>query len=290
MKVALFGNSTKIHSGATVAAITSSLEKAGIDFIVENELLPLLPEHLQKSINGSRNECAAAADVIFSIGGDGTLLRSAVTAHSYNKPIAGINLGKLGFLAEVSVDAIDRFVSDLRNDKLRKEERLLLQLTAGGESFIAFNDFVIDKGGWPRMIELRLSVDGSFVSSVYADGLIVATPAGSTGYSLSTGGSVIIPSANVIALSAIAPHTMTMRPMIVPGNACISVTAASPSGKTNLIADGQTTIEYDTPVEFTVEKHPRPLHLLRFGEELYYETLRKKLLLGADTRLGGTTL
>jgi len=152
------------------------------------------------------------------------------------------------------------------------------------DDFFAVNDLVIDKGAWPKMIELTISVEDEYVTTFSADGLIVATPTGSTGYSLSVGGPIVSPKAEVIALSPISPHSLTMRPLVLPSNEKIFITANSMHTKVQVNCDGQRVMEFPPPLEIVISKSEKPLKLVHMDSANYFKILRSKLLWGLDVR------
>jgi len=215
------------------------------------------------------------------------MLATAFHAHSYDKPVLGLNIGKLGFLAEVDISQMDIIIKDIKEGNYQIQERMVLTAdcdTYTGGKFIAINDIVIDKGGWPKMIEITAQVDGEYVSTFSADGVIIATPIGSTGYSLSTGGPVVSPSAGAITLSPISPHSLTMRPLVLSSEQEIVIKADSPHNEIQISCDGQRVYHIPPPLEIKIVKSAKPLKLVHTSVTTYFETLRNKLLWGVDVR------
>ncbi len=227
------------------------------------------------------------SDIIVSIGGDGTMLTTAYAARLTQTPLVGINYGKLGFLAEFDINSINDLVLSIKNKKYYIEERMALSGYCKSEKDIelyAINDIVIDRGRWPKMIELTVKADDEYVSTFSADGIIVATPTGSTGYSLSTGGPIVSPKTDVITLSPISPHTLTMRPLVLAGSQKITVTARSPHKNIQVICDGQRVHYFKPPATINIFKSDKMLKLVHTSEKNYFEILRKKLFWGLDIR------
>lgn len=169
----------------------------------------------------SDEELSKNCDVVISIGGDGTLLHTAYHSRFTQTPLVGVNFGKLGFLTEYDTDRIDDLITNLQKGNLIIEKRNTLQgkcLSEESDSLYAINDIVIDRGKYPKMIEITIEIDNEHVSTFSADGIIIATPTGSTGYSLSTGGPIVNPQTKAITLSPISPHTLTMRPLVISSN------------------------------------------------------------------------
>ncbi|MCH7516549.1 MAG: NAD(+)/NADH kinase [Bacteroidetes bacterium] len=226
-------------------------------------------------------------DLIISIGGDGTMLTTAYQAQFYEKPVLGLNIGKLGFLAEVDISQIDKIIKDIKNENYQVQERMVItgeSVNYPVEKLYAINDIVIDKGGWPKMIEITVLVDGEHVATFSADGVIVATPIGSTGYALSTGGPVVSPSAGAITICPISPHSLTMRPLVLSSNQEIIIKADSLHSEIRISCDGQRVYHIPPPIEIKIVKSEKPLKLIHTSVTTYFQTLRNKLLWGIDVR------
>jgi len=226
-------------------------------------------------------------DLIVSIGGDGTLLTASYDGREYGTPMLGINFGKLGFLAEYEINNLDRLISELEFGEYIIEERMTLCgecANESGETLFATNDIVVDKGHWPKMIEIELKIDDKYVSTFSADGIIISTPTGSTGYSLSVGGPIVNPKAKVITISPISPHALTMRPLVIGDEQKVSITVKSEHEKIHVSCDGQRVSNYNSPKEFIIYSSKTPIKLLRTKSTSYYEILRNKLYWGIDVR------
>ena len=259
-------------------------------------------------------ELAKASDVIFSIGGDGTMLLAArAISHANPKTqLIGVNAGKLGFLSENPPEEIDALIDDLASGSLVIEERLMLNASVrseSGESLLvkqdnlvpsragtslqkvtlnALNEVVIDNYGSTRMLTLEVYVGSALMGVIRADGIMVATPTGSTGYAVSAGGPIIEPTSQVMLLTAIAPHSLNVRPIIVPQDAVIRVRSITEeTHQVLVVADGQEQIVVTAPAEIVVRAAPNRLHLLRRKERSYFDLLRTKLFWSADRRDAG---
>ena len=226
-------------------------------------------------------------DVIISIGGDGTLLNTAFHARLTQTPLIGVNFGKLGFLAEYDTDRIDEVITNLNKGNLIIEKRITLQgkcLSEESDTFYAVNDIVIDRGKYPKMIEITIEVDNEYVSTFSADGIIISTPTGSTGYSLSTGGPIVNPRTQAITLSPISPHTLTMRPLVISSDQKVVIKAFSPYQNVQVICDGQRVSYLKTSAVIEIVKSEYDLNLVHNIHKRYFEILRKKLYWGLDIR------
>jgi NAD+ kinase len=224
-------------------------------------------------------------DVVLSLGGDGTLLRGARLACRRGIPILGLNLGHVGFLASAGPEAASRALAHLARADFSIERRLALEArVGGGEPFVAVNDVVVHKGGIARVIRLAVSVDGEPVGPYSADGIIVATPTGSTAYSMSAGGPIVVPSVDALVLTAICPHTLAVRPLVVPAGARITICpldpVPGPESELLVSIDGQVAARIAPGQELLVARAPQPVLLARFGEESFFGRLSRKLQWG----------
>lgn len=291
MLIGIIANITKENVFDVVSSFLVKLKKNNIDYLLTKSLFEennKIKIELDEDFITDDKDIYEKSDVIISIGGDGTMLATAYNAQFYDKPVLGVNLGKLGFLAEANIDQMDKVIADLKNHNYKIEERMLITGEVEGyksEKFFAINDIVIDKGGWPKMIELTVWVDGEYVTTLSADGLIVATPTGSTGYSISVGGPIVSPRTDVITLSPISPHSLTVRPLVLPGDQEILIKADSPHTTVQVNCDGQRSYMFPPPMEIKIKKSQRPLKLIHTSLTTYFETLRNKLLWGIDLRI-----
>jgi len=290
MIIGIIANVTKDNVFDVVSALVRKLKSRELGFLLGDSLFgkrELLSEKIAKTNFADIDKLCKKSDIILSIGGDGTMLASAFKAHKYNKPVMGINLGKLGFLAEANINQMDVFIDDIKKGRYKIDNRIVIESNCCGhkvEKLFAINDIVIDKGGWPKMIDLTIYVDDEYVTTFAADGLIVATPTGSTGYSISTGGPIVSPRADVITLSPISPHSLTVRPLVLSAKQEITITANSLHKELHVNCDGQRVFSFPPPLEIKIKKSERPLMLVHTSLSNYYETLRNKLLWGIDLR------
>ena len=290
MLIGIIANTTKEKVFDVVSSFLVKLKKNNINYILTKSLFEeqgKLRTDQNKNFAADDIEIYKESDIIISIGGDGTMLATAYNAQFYDKPVLGVNLGKLGFLAEVNIEQMDKVISDLKNGNFKIEERMLITAIAEGyksEKFFAINDIVIDKGSWPKMIELTIRIDDEYVTTLSADGLIIATPTGSTGYSISVGGPIVSPKTDVITIAPISPHSLTVRPLVLPGNQVISIKADSLHTAIQVNCDGQRSYSFQPPMEIKIKKSDRPLKLIHTSVTTYFETLRNKLMWGIDLR------
>ena len=290
MLIGIIANITKENIFEVVSSFIQKLKANGLDYILTRTLAEekdKLNIELDEDIPADDSEIYEKSDIIISLGGDGTMLSTAFHAHFYDKPVLGINLGKLGFLVEIDIKSIDKVIDEIKNEEYKVEERMVIEGLCdipSSEKLYAVNDIVIEKGGWPKMIELSAWVDGEYVTTFSADGLIVATPTGSTGYSLSTGGPIVTPTAKAITLAPISPHSLTVRPLVLSSNQEIVIKADSLFKEIQINCDGQRVFSFPPPIEVKIKKSKRPLKLIHTSLTSYFDTLRNKLLWGVDAR------
>jgi NAD+ kinase len=279
MKIGVVGNPTYPDLGSILATLASAGERHGITFYAEENVIPVWP--------GSRPAPLSTApqlDYLLTLGGDGTLLRAARILNGVDTPILGVNLGRVGFLTTISADMLEWALDALARKAHDTEPRLMLYssiVSKGGKARpepVALNDVVVHKGGVARVVRLKVSVDGDEVAQYSADGIIVSTPTGSTAYSMSAGGPIVVPGVDAIVVTAICPHTLAVRPLVLPANANVAIQPIPPWSDDVLVSyDGQvgTTIQQGERLE--VRRAEKPALLVRLGPESYFKRLRKKL-------------
>ena len=233
----------------------------------------------------SKKEMAAEADLIISLGGDGTLLNIAPLVIRPEVPILGVNLGGLGFITEVAVGELESVLSKTLDGDFEVEPRMTLQVRVIGKKgrkrkFRILNDAVIAKGARSRIIDLETHVGDDYLCTYRADGLIISTPTGSTAYSLAAAGPILEPTLGAIVLSPICPHTLTNRPIVVPSNAAIRVTLRSLGDTVFFSPDGQQGIRLHNGDQVEARDYGMPVSLIKLPSRSYYEILREKLKWG----------
>lgn len=265
----------------TLQAVVDWLRARNIDVLLDTTSATLLNEQggVQKT------QLAGKADVLLVLGGDGTMLNAARLAGERSIPILGVNMGGLGFLTEVRLDNLYPSLDRVFVDDFVLDERLMLKthVHRHGETVargVVLNDVVISKGTLARMIELKIDIQGQFVTNLRGDGLIVGTPTGSTAYSLSAGGPIINPAVQSLILTPICPHTLTHRPLIVPEHVEIEVTLTSKDDGAMATLDGQVGIAMTQGDTVVIQASDHRTRLIRFPESHYYEVLREKLKWG----------
>jgi NAD+ kinase len=290
MTFGIMGNIRKPMLYSVAKELIGYLTKRKIEFVLSEELASVLTKK-NEIAGGVRiyplKKLADHCDIIIALGGDGTMLTAARNVGRRSTPILGINLGKLGFLAEVPVSAIRDIINSILKNNYTVEERMVIEAYSPQKKkrFYGMNEIVIDRGASKRVVELETYVNDKYLLTYSADGLIVTTPTGSTAYSLAAGGPIIIPESNVIMLNPIAAHTLTARPLVVPDTSTIRVVVKMES-PVHITADGQIEAFYKTPAEIFIQKANYTIKLIKQKDHSFFELLRTKLLWGKDVRVG----
>ncbi|NLW24310.1 MAG: NAD(+)/NADH kinase [Clostridia bacterium] len=261
------------------------LGKEIIEWLEKKKIQVLAPEEDARflGINAkSHKEFCQESDVILVLGGDGTFLRAARYTAGYEKPILGVNLGFLGFLTEIEVGEVYFYLEKMLQGDYSVEERMMLYARVRRnnhwvDSFHALNDFVINKGSFARLITLDVFLDDDFVASYSSDGVIIATPTGSTAYSLSAGGPIIHPSLDVGIITPICPHSLYARPIIICPEKIIKVQVRAVHADAMLTVDGQYGFKLENGDEVWIEKAHFPTRLIRVKERDFFQVMREKL-------------
>lgn len=232
-----------------------------------------------------RNKLPERSDLMIVLGGDGTLLSAARLAADRNVPVLAVNLGGLGFLTTVSPDDMYPILEEIFANKHRISERVMIvsEVIRAGKTLrtqTALNDAVLNKEALARIMDLELRVDGEYVTTYKADGLIVSTPTGSTAYSLSAGGPIVYPTVDAFVVTPICPHTLTNRPIVIPDSATLEISFQSGGNNAFLTLDGQVGIELSPEDRVVLRKGPNKLRLVRASAKTYYAILRSKLKWG----------
>lgn len=249
------------------------LETIGVEPILEKTAAELVGN----GTGPTREEIAAGSDILIVLGGDGTFLSVARHAVRAGIPIAGINLGTLGFLTEMKKELIEQDLAAIFQGNAAITERKLLLIEFSGQTHLALNDAVINKGAIARIISLHISVNEEQISEIKGDGIIVATPTGSTAYSLAAGGPIVTPEVEGIILTPICPHSLTFRPLVVPDSSRITISLLTPKIETFLTIDGQQVIPFHFREEVTIRSSPKKLKMILSGGSHYFRLLYEKL-------------
>jgi NAD+ kinase len=261
----------------TLQQLKRQCEERGAKLLVEPGARSLLPDADELNV--------ADIDLLITLGGDGTLLRGARLVAAAGVPVLGVNLGHLGFLTSVSQPECSDYLGNLFAGDYWIDERFTLEVVLEDEKgvesapFVALNDAVLHKGGFARVVRLAVHVEPGRqeVATYTADGIIIATPTGSTAYSLSAGGPIVAPSVECILATPICPHTLVVRPLVLPADAQVSVSALTPVEGLMLTVDGQEGAELRPGARLLVRRGAARVRLVRFAGQSFFGTLRRKL-------------
>lgn len=289
LRFAIFGNTYKARDTARIGSILSVLRQHGATILMERQFARQLSKTLRyrldidEQIEGRDFE----ADYALSLGGDGTVLKTACRVGEKQIPILGINMGRLGFLASVLPDEFGAAVDDLYAGRFHIDSRSVIGIETEGEPLgiypYALNDISLLKRDFAAMITVRATVDGQYLNSYQGDGLVVSTPTGSTAYSLSNGGPIVTPQSKALLLTPVAPHSMSTRPIVLPDDCEIHLEVKSRSHNFLLAIDGESAKLHEGTV-LTIRRAPYDAKMVVRGDTTYFSTLREKLMWGADPR------
>lgn len=284
MKIGIAVKPGLVAARDTLADLDQWLHGRGVDAVWSSDAAALIEGGTRTVVD--RAEIPARCDLILVLGGDGTLLAmaKAIAESGHDVPILAVNFGSLGFLTEITRPEIYDSLDRVLNNRATHDQRMMLRAVAtraGAQvaTHLALNDVVFTRTALSRMIELSVSVGDQFVTSVKADGLIVATPTGSTAYNLAAGGPIVHPSMDALVLTPIAPHTLTNRPIVIPTEREVRVTSISTNAGDEVFVtvDGQTGFGLPQGDELSIAKADRKLRLVRATARSYFEVLRQKL-------------
>jgi NAD+ kinase len=287
MRVGVVGHRGYEGLGDVLRRLGELAKRLDITLAFEPELHDLAGGH-------ERIDDVATLDALLTLGGDGTLLRGARTLQGRAVPVLGINLGRLGFLTSCGVDDLEAGVERLARGEFQAERRMVLDVRAldtGGrerQRWFALNDVVLHKGGFARMVSLDVAANGESIASYSADGIVVATPTGSTAYNLSAGGPIVYPTVESILLTPISPHTMSVRPLVLPPSAEVTLRAEDGPEELLVTVDGQVGTKFARGETLAVCRSERAVHIVRFPGTTFFARMRLKLgwggLLDRDER------
>ena len=287
MKIAIFGS--KHQKKEQVEKLFRILIDNEAEIYLQEKFFNYLRDvlHLQYTIAGIIKDSDFDADIVISIGGDGTFLRTASVIGKRDIPILGINAGRLGFLADVGEDDLEDTFQDIFTGNYRIEHRSQLQLSTEHKDYHGFNyalnEIAILKQDTASMVTVHAHINGEYLNSYEADGLIVATPTGSTAYALSVGGPVMEPTASNFIMAAVAPHSLSNRPLVVSDSSIITLDIESRSNSFLISLDGRSNV-FKTGTRLLIRKADFTLKVIKRRENTFFDTLRNKLKWGVDPR------
>jgi NAD+ kinase len=290
LKFAIFGNIYQAKKSASIQKVLSFLSEKKAKVSIDRDFFEFLTRDLHLEVNADHvfDGDDFEADFVISMGGDGTFLKAASRVGDKGCPIVGINMGRLGFLADVGPAEIEHSLAAIYRDDYKVEEHSLISVdTQGGNRLLgcpnALNDIAVLKRDNASMISIRTSINGEHLVTYQADGLIVSTPTGSTAYSLSNGGPIIAPLSGVMCLTPVAPHSLNVRPIVVPDDVVITVSVESRSHNFLVAIDGRSE-KCGEETMLTIRKAPYRVKIIKRHNQKYFLTLREKMMWGADTR------
>lgn len=279
MKIGVVGNPSYRDLADLLGTIARAAPRLGFTVFTEEALRPLWPAPAPEAIEG-----ADSLDCLLTLGGDGTLLRGARTLCGRPTPILGVNVGRVGFLTSAAAQGLERALDALVRQAYVTEPRITLATQIEGPNGPrameppVLNDVVVHKGGVARVVRVRVAVDGADVGQYSADGIIVSTPTGSTAYSLSAGGPIVVPWVDAIVVTAISPHTLAVRPLVIPAQAVVTIEPIPPWVEEVLVSfDGQKGTTLQAGERLVVRRSAHPVLLIRLGTESFFARIRKKL-------------
>lgn len=293
MKIGIYGQFYHENSEIYIQMLLDALQKKSANVLIEENFLAIINQNqdITKNFSGcsSFTKLDSSFDLFFSIGGDGTILKAVTFVADLDIPIVGINTGRLGFLATIQKEEMTESLNQILEGNYSISERTLLTVETFPKSEeiqplnFALNEVAVNRRNTTSMIKVETLVNDKYLTSYWSDGLIVSTPTGSTGYSLSCGGPVIDPEAKNIVLTPIAPHNLNARPLVIPDSSTISL-KVSGREKTFLVSMDSRIATLENETEIIIKKAPFTIKLLQLHDDSFIKTLRKKLLWGEDKR------
>ncbi|HEX8059986.1 MAG TPA: NAD kinase [Cyclobacteriaceae bacterium] len=290
MRIAIHGRDTRSASAGFIEKLIEQLRERNVEVISSEKLITHIPRRDVKRLklkSFSHKDNLAKTDFFISVGGDGTLLESVTYVGKSNVPILGINTGRMGFLATTHRNNVHEAIDDLLEGNFTIDERILLSLNSSKPLFdnipFALNDLTIMKKDSSSMITVHVHVDGELLNSYWSDGIIVATPTGSTGYSLSCGGPLVYPKSDSFVITPVSPHNLTARPIVISDSSEISFSIEGRSKKFLISLDSRYET-VDANVQLKVKKEKFTIKLVLLPGYHYFKTLRQKLNWGLDVR------
>lgn len=290
MKVGVFGSEYQAEKQNVIKRLFEKLRQQESEIYIDSRFYSFLTDGLdyEPPVTGILIGDEFDLDVALSIGGDGTFLRTVARVNKQDIPILGINTGRLGFLADISSNEIEDALDELFKNYYRIEERTLLRLYTENHSFqgynYALNEIAVLKRDTSSMITIHTFLDDEYLTSYQADGLVIATPTGSTAYSMSVNGPIILPKSSNVVLSPVAPHSLNVRPLVIPDSYTIKLRVESRNEYFLIALDGRSEI-FPAGIELKISKADYTAKVVKRYNHTFYQTLREKLMWGADTRM-----
>jgi len=291
MKAAIFGRNFDLEHKRHIQSFFNKLYSFGIEVLIFDKFYEFLTSEADISLQSCQTfsnyiGLKGKSEVLFSIGGDGTILDALNVVRDSNIPVIGINTGKLGFLASVAIHETEQAIETIVSKQFTIDKRSLLKVESDFGIFEDFpfclNEITVQKSD-ATMITVQVEIDGEYLNTYWADGLIVSTPTGSTAYSLSVGGPVVTPQSESLVISSISPHNLTIRPLVLPDNCKLKLRVQS-RAQNYIVSLDHRSIKIDNKEEICVSKADFSLNLIQLNNSSFYKTIRNKLMWGADKR------
>jgi NAD+ kinase len=289
-RIAVYGRTFESEKVDSYVKVLDLIEKYSSEAYIHNNITDCCKQYNYElsdtfKVFDKQSDLPDNTDVIISIGGDGTFLEAVSFISDKNIPIIGVNVGRLGYLATISLNDVESAIVSIKERSYKIEERTMIQVAINGkklDNHFALNEVAIQKKE-TSMIKIKTYIDDVFLNTYWADGLIISTPTGSTAYSLSVGGPIVIPGSENFVLSPIAPHNLSARPLIIPDNSVIRCKVESRDSNVLVSVDNNSYV-VDSDIEVVVKKASHTIKIASIEESDYFSTLREKLLWGVDIR------
>ncbi|GAA4764868.1 MULTISPECIES: NAD kinase [Flavobacterium] len=293
MKVAIFGQFYQNTTSPIMERLLHFLEINKVDFTIESNFLKILQDNKAITIDlptfSSYKDLDKSYDMLLSVGGDGTFLRAVTYVRKSGIPILGINAGRLGFLANVQQENIEKILKLIIKKEYKISKRTLLSLSGTPKIDVisdlnfAMNEITVSRKDTASMITIETYLNNEYLTSYWADGVIISTPTGSTGYSMSCGGPILTPDATSLVITPIAPHNLNARPLVIPDNTTLKLVVSGREENYLVSLDSRIASVKNESV-LTIKKTPFKINMVEIPEETFLKTLRNKLLFGQDKR------
>ena len=291
MTIAVYARSTKDNHSVYIEQIHSLLKSENVELIVHEPYYNFLKQNYNFNIVldtfSTSEQLISKAFYLLCLGGDGTMLETVSLVKNSGIPVLGVNTGRLGFLASVNKDDLAKAIKQLLKEEFTLDKRELIEISGCNSCFkdvnYALNEFTIHKTDSSAMINIDTYIDDEFLNSYFADGLIVATPTGSTAYSLSCGGPIMMPDSDNFIITPIAPHNLTVRPIVVSNNKKLSFKVSGRSDSFNIALDSRTA-QIQSNSEIVIKKADFRINLINLEGQHFFTTLRNKMMWGLDKR------
>ena len=286
MKIALFTKLNPKENNQHIFSVISSLRKASLKFEINDHSYEILKKNksiiIEEKIK-TYTKIDETFDFVLAIGGDGTILESAKLIGKMSTPVLGLNKGRLGFLANSNTDDINQILSNVKLSKFQISERTIIKGIVNGIEYNALNEISVSRKNTTSLITIETKLNQQFLNTYWADGLIVSTPTGSTGYSLSCGGPIIMPESKNLVLTPIAPHNLNARPLVIPDDKEISISIESREDQYFISIDSDI-ISASVNSEIVISKANQKLNMVEFDDNSFIKSLKDKLMWGKDKR------